>query len=351
MIKGIIPHSKPFLGIEEIKAVSSLLRSGQISNGEKVSKFERAFANFIGDKNGVAVNSGTAAIHLSLLALGVGKGDEVIIPSFVCSALLNAVNYVSGKPVIVDVRKDTFNIDPEEVKKAITKKTKAIIVPHLFGLAANIEPLLKLGVSVIEDCAQSIGALYKGELTGSLAPISVFSFYTTKVICTGEGGMVLSNNSKLLNRIRDLREYDKKADFKTRFNYKMTDLQASIGIEQLKKLPDFIKKRRLIAEVYNRELKNSGLELPVEPKGYKHIYYRYVVNSKRPEEIDLKFFHERGVYCERPVDKPLHKYIKTSNKFPVTKSFEKTAISVPIYPALKDEEIERILKVFKKVLD
>ncbi|MFA4932791.1 MAG: DegT/DnrJ/EryC1/StrS aminotransferase family protein, partial [Caldisericia bacterium] len=190
----MIPHSKPTLDQRDYNAVLRVLQSGQISQGEYVKRFEANLSEFVGVKGGVATNSGTSALHLALLALEVGKGDEIILPSYVCTALLNAINYVGATPVLVDIEPDSFNLDAKRVKESLTEKTKAIIVPHLFGLPADMEELQSFGIPLIEDCAQALGATYKGKQAGSFGALSIFSFYATKVIASGEGGMVLSDS-------------------------------------------------------------------------------------------------------------------------------------------------------------
>ncbi|MBI5682451.1 MAG: DegT/DnrJ/EryC1/StrS aminotransferase family protein [Deltaproteobacteria bacterium] len=190
----MIPHSKPTIEKEELSAVSDVLSLGQISQGLQVKEFERHFEEFFGLKKAVAVNSGTSALHLALIAVGVKTGDEVVIPSFVCTALLNAVNYIGAVPVIADINEEDFNLSPGDTKKRITKKTKAIIIPHMFGTPCNeIHGFKDIGIPIIEDCAQSIGAKISGHYVGTMGDVSTFSFYATKIMTTGEGGMVASN--------------------------------------------------------------------------------------------------------------------------------------------------------------
>ena len=210
-----IPHSKPTVGQEEAKGIQEILASGRIATGEEVERFEQEMASYLGLKGGVASASGTAALHLSLLALGVKEGDEVIIPSFTCSALLNAVHYCRATPIVVDIDEETMNISLSATRKALSKKSSAIVVPHMFGHPVeNISDFLSLGPAVIEDCAQSLGATSNGTMTGTSGEIAVFSFYATKVITTGQGGMVVSQNEDLLEHVRDVREYDKKAGYR-----------------------------------------------------------------------------------------------------------------------------------------
>lgn len=342
-----IPHSCPTISSHDIKAISAVLKSRQLAQGKKVAEFEKKMALFLKAKQAVAVNSGTSALHLSLLALGVGKGDDVIVPSFVCSALLHAVLYTGARPVIADVDEHDFNISVKDVRKKITPKTKAMIVPHMFGYPADIHALKKTGVPIIEDCAQAVGAEYFGRKVGALGDLSVFSFYATKVLTTAEGGMVVSSNPSWLKRIRDLREYDKKDDFRLRFNYKMSDLQATLGISQLSQLPQWIQRRRKIAKMYHRGLSDLPLGLPQEEKGRYHIYYRYVVKVRKQSGRLLKQLRHRGIQCSLPVSKPLHRYLG-KGACPVSDKLMRTTLSIPIYPSLTDKQAMFIIQSIRK---
>ncbi len=338
-----IPHSKPSIHAADLAAVSAVLKSGHLAQGRKVEAFERELGRYIGVKAGVAVNSGTSALHLSLLALGVGTGDEVIIPSYVCSALLNAVLYTGATPKIADVGLDHFNITMESARRQLTKKTKALIVPHMFGQAADMKALAALDVPVIEDCAQSLGAAYGGRKAGSFGVLSVCSFYATKLLTTGEGGMILSNNTKLLDKVRDLREYDSPVDSKVRYNYKMTDLQAALGSSQLARLPAFIARRKKIAAAYDQAFKGSGVTVPYKAAGQDHIYYRYVVKVSPGQKAFLKKLHNKGVDVSIPVFKPLHHYVKTA-ECPAADKLMAQAVSIPVYPDLSDAQVQYIIK-------
>jgi len=339
----MISHSRPTLDQDDYRHVMNVMKSGMLVQGEQVVGFEENLSSFIGVKNGVAVSSGTAAIHLSLIALGIGREDEVIIPSYVCTALLNAVMYVNAVPVIADINRSTFNIDADDLKKRITKKTKAIIVPHMFGLAAEIDRIISFGIPVIEDCAQSIGALYQDHYAGTFGVCSIFSFYATKMLATGEGGMVLSDDDGLSKTIRELRDYDEKDLYSVRYNYKMTDIQAALGISQLKKVPSFIERRRKIADFYAATLQKKTFSIPEVPEERKHIYYRYVLLLDNASGF-IKEMKKKGVECKRPVFKPLHRYLGLSG-YPVTEEIWNKAVSIPIYPSLSDEELRRITDV------
>lgn len=348
IMQNIISHSKPTLDQYDYRSVMDVLKSGHLVQGEQVARFEKALSSFIGVKSGVAVSSGTAALHLSLIALGAGKGDEVIIPSYVCSALLNAVLYVGAVPVLADIDRVTFNISVDDLKKKITKRTKTIIVPHMFGLPANIDEIISLGISVIEDCAQSIGSRYKSGYTGGFGVLSIFSFYATKMLSTGEGGMVLSNDDDLIKTVRDMRDYDEKENYSVRYNYKMTDFQAALGISQLKKLPLFIERRRQIAGLYNEALEEMTFPIPAVPEGREHIYYRYVVLDRNHLEF-MEAMQKKGIDCKMPVFKPLHKCLGLSG-FPVTDEIFQQAVSIPIYPSLSDDEVRKIIDAMKNLL-
>jgi dTDP-4-amino-4,6-dideoxygalactose transaminase len=337
----IIPHSRPSIGPEEAKAVTNVIESGYIAEGEMVEQFETAFAKFLGVDHAMTANSGTSALHLALLALEVGAGDEVIIPSYVCSALLNAVNYARATPVLAEIDPDTYNLDVTDVQNRINKRTKAIIVPHLFGLSADMGHLLKLDVPIIEDCAQSIGTTYHQRLAGTFGDVAVFSFYATKVITTGEGGMLATNSGKIAERIRDLKAYDKRQDYKVRFNYKMNDIQAAMGITQLEQVGSIIWRRKEIAARYRRSFCSLRLKLPPADPG--HIYFRYVLELGTESSPWIEKLKRLGIICEQPVHVPLHQSLKLTG-YPATEAAWRQSLSIPIYPILTDEEIDRIIE-------
>lgn len=340
-----IPHSKPTLNAKDIAAVTDVIKSGALTQGKKVLEFEGKVSRYLGVRSAVAVNSGTSALHLALLALNIGPRDEVMIPSFVCSALLNAVYYTGAEVRIVDVKEDDFNISPIEVRSNLNKKVKAIIVPHMFGYPADLKELLGFGVPIIEDCAQSIGANYRGLKAGAFGVLSICSFYATKVMTTGEGGMVLSNQTKILDRIRDLRQYDHALDLRSRYNYKMTDFQAALGLSQLQRLPGFIKRRKQIAQIYDRTFAESGLMIPPKGAGRDPIYYRYVVKTKNKAKTLIGQLKKKGIGASSPVFKPLHQYVQGS-PCPVADRLMEHCVSIPIYPGLTGSQIDQIRSVF-----
>jgi perosamine synthetase len=335
-----IPHSMPTLGREEIEGLQEVLATGRIATGEEVTKFEREMASYLNFEGAAATSSGTAALHLSLLALGVKEGNEVIIPSFTCTALLNAVYHCRATPLIVDVDDETMSISLAATRKALNKKTAAIIIPHMFGHPVeDMNDFLALGPPVIEDCAQSLGATHHGRMTGRGGTVAMFSFYATKVITTGQGGMVASRNEKILEEIKDLREYDKKDDYKIRYNFCMTNLQGKMGSIQLAKLPSFLKAREERAQLYDKHIQGlEGVTVP-QPGG---IYYRYVVRIQggKLQQI-IERLHREGIEAQRPVFYPLHRFLGLDG-FKATEKVYAEALSLPLYPRLEPEAIQSI---------
>ena len=329
----LIPHSQPLLGEAEIKKASAVIASGRISQGRVVSEFETLFADCIGVRHAVAVSSGTAALHLTLAAMGINVGDQVIVPSYVCCALLNAVAYVGAQAVLADIDPESFNIDVTDVKKRITDRTRVIIVPHMFGRAADLKALLDLEVPIIEDCAQATGAMVGGKVLGTFGQAAIFSFYATKVMTTGEGGMVVTASDRLYRQLLDLREYDHKDAYRVRFNYKMTDLQAAVGICQLERLADFIHRRRELAARYRQAL--SGLPIQLPEAGGGHIFFRYVIDTGQEVTPLIEALRRRGITGARPVYKPLHHYLNQPG-YPGAERAWQAALSIPLYPALSD---------------
>ena len=346
----IISHSKPTLNEDDARALTAVVQSGQLSLGPHVEEFERGMAAFVGVSGGVAVGSGTAALELALRALGVGPGDEVILPSYVCAAPWLATVRVGAAPRVVDIDLTTYAIDPGLAGKLLSARTKAIIVPHPFGLPADLTKLQTLGVPLIEDCAQTLGATESGRPVGSVGVMAICSFYATKLLCAGEGGMVLSQDPALLEKCRALRDYDEAPTLDAAaYNYKMTDLQAALGVSQLGRFRSFLDRRASIAATYQAAFAQTGLTLPLAPEGRTHIFYRYVVRLGRTgrrrrflEDILGRLEH-RGIQCRRPVFRPLHRYLDLDS-YPESEQAMETALSVPIYPTMTDDEVTRTIR-------
>lgn len=335
-----IPHSRPFLGTPERKAAAAVITSGMLSQGREVSRFEKELAAELGRRHGVAVSSGTAALHLALVALTVGKGDRVAVPSYTCTGLLHAISLVGAEPLVVDVDPHTFNMDPDDVRRRCDGRVKAIILPHMFGLAADVDAIHSLGVPVIEDCALALGARGNSGSVGRVGELAILSFYATKMITTGEGGMVLGDRRTLLRIVQDRRSYDGRCDHRERYNYKMTDLQAAIGRVQLGRLEAFVTKRRRLARLYFDLLRGGPWELPVS--NANAVYYRFVLRVRSAGRM-LSELDRRGIEARRPVFKPLHRYLGLKG-FPGTEEAYRRAVSIPLYPGLSAGDANRISK-------
>jgi dTDP-4-amino-4,6-dideoxygalactose transaminase len=342
-----IPHSRPTLGDDEARAVAGVVASGNLAEGAVTAEFEQAVVGYLDLPHGVAVSSGTAALHLVLAALGVGAGDEVIIPSYVCSALLHAVAAVGAVPVPADIDPVTLNMDPEDVARRLSARTKALVLPHMFGMPAGFEEFQRLGVPVIEDCAQAIGGRRRSRPLGGFGVAAVLSFYATKVMTTGEGGMVVTRSAELAERVRDLKAYDKREDYRPRLNYKMTEIQAAMGIVQLGRLDGFIRRRREIARRYFEAFRPLPVRLP--PQDPDHIYFRFVIAPEVDPAAFMRKARESGVACERPVHPPLHRLLGLAG-YPAAERAYRRCVSIPIYPSLADPDVERVITVLSALL-
>ena len=339
----VIPHSRPTIGPDDIRAVTEVMLSGHLAQGEKVRQFEEAVAAYLGRRGAVATSSGTSALHLALLALGLSAGDEVLLPSYTCVAVLHAVRYVGATPRVVDIEPEGYNLCADESRRRLTPRVKAAIVPHMFGMAADLAPLASLGIPLIEDCAQALGGSYRGRPVGSVGTITVCSFYATKMITTGEGGMLLADSEVILRRARELRDYDGRTTLETRFNYKMTDMQAALGLSQLDRLSAFLARRRQLASRYTADLRNLPITLPTVKPERTHAFYRYVIGADDAPRMARRL-SRRGIQCKAPVFHPLHGYLKQKG-FPHTEAAMRTALSIPLYPSLTEEEVDTLLGV------
>jgi dTDP-4-amino-4,6-dideoxygalactose transaminase len=268
----------------------------------------------------------------------------------VCDAPHHAVSHTGATAVLADAAPGTLSLDPDDVKRRLTGRTKAIILPHAFGLAAGAEAFVAMGVPVIEDCAQAVGCLDAGRPVGSRGTLAVFSFYATKMLTTGEGGMVTTGDPALLARVRDLREYDERADLRPRFNYKLTDLQAGLGRSQLARLPAFIERRRQIAAAYRRALAGSACELPPDAVGGRHVYHRFVIAVPGPLDPLIKRLEAREIQCRRPVWRPLHRALGLG-EYPAADRLWERSLSIPCYPSLTDAEAGRVAEAVVGALE
>ena len=341
----IIPHSRPFVSQEDIEVVARQVELGMHASGDITKEFEDKFSKFIGIQYAKATNSGTNSLHLALLSLGIKEDDEVMIPSYICASVLSAVNYTRARAVLADIDpefdKKGYNISARTIESKITKNTKAVIVPHMFGTLVEIDDIKKFGIPIIEDCAHSLGAEYKRRKVGSLGDMSIFSFYATKIISTGSGGMAATSNDKISARLEDLTQYDERDKYGISYNYSLSDIQSALGIKQLEKLQSFIERRRFIGEKYDREFSRVGLKIP--PKLEGSFPFRYILRfSDKKERDNIKNRLARvGVKTELPIFRPLHQYLELDKKdFEATEDAYNTSLSLPIYPALQDDDID-----------
>jgi dTDP-4-amino-4,6-dideoxygalactose transaminase len=318
-----------------------------VAAGPEVAAFEQELTARLGTEAAVAVSSGSVALELALRALAVGAGDEVLIPTYVCDALHHAVVRTGATPVLVDADPATLSLAAADARTRLTARTRAVIVPHAFGLAVDLAPFLALGVPVIEDCAQTLGARLDGRPVGSLGTLAVCSFYATKLLTTGEGGAV-AGPAALLARVRDARDYDERDDLAPRLNAKLSDLAAALGRSQLARLDAFIARRRALAARYRERLAGVGCTVPVE-SGPRHVYHRYVVEVDRPPATVQAALAARGVAARRPVYRPAHRALGLPG-FPEADRLWARALSLPCYPTLADAEVDAVAASLREVL-
>jgi perosamine synthetase len=351
----MILHSKPTLDKDDFEAVISVMESCHLGQGKIVFELESLFCNYYNKKYSYAVSNGFAAIHLSLIALGVKDGDEVIIPSYTCSALLNPILLLGATPIIADIEEKSFNISIQDVLNNLSNKTKAIIVPHIFGFPAKIDEIVSLGIPVIEDCAQSLGGSYKGKLLGSFGTLGVFSFYATKMICSGNGGMIITNDLNLSQTINNYRYYGhKKLHRYVAYNYHMTNLTAALAMSQLNKLESFVERRKAIASKYDGYFsKGSRIGINFENKN-DACYYRFPVKLDCNIELVKSKMQEKGIQCGFGVLDGMHQIQKLDAQYyPNTELNLQSILTLPIYPSLKNEDVyyiaSKLIEVIKKV--
>jgi len=349
----MISIAKPQIGEEEKRAVLEVLDSGMIAQGPRVKAFEEAFAALCGVKHAVATSSGTTALHVALLAAGVGKGDEVITSPFTFIASANSILYTGARPVFVDINPATYNLNPELIETAITERTRAIMPVHLFGLCCDMQPILAIarryGLTVIEDACQSHGARDQGKRAGSFG-VGAFSFYPTKNMTSAEGGMITTDDDVIDEECRVIRQHGMRRRYyhdELGFNFRMTDVHAAIGLEQLKKLEKQNEKRRQNARFLNERL--AGVIVPVAPTGSEHVYHQYTVRVPGGKRDALRsFLLEHGVGSEIYYPVPVHQQLFYTRdlgykvSLPEAERASQEVLSLPIHPALTGDELEEI---------
>jgi perosamine synthetase len=349
----MIQVAKPEIGDDEIDAVVAVLRSGALVQGKVVAEFEERFADYIGVKHAVAVSTGTAALHLALLAHGVGAGDEVITTPFTFVATANAVLYTGATPVFVDICTDTFNLDPNLIEEKITPRTKAILPVHLYGYPADMESIGNIaedrGLAIIEDAAQAHGAAIGDRKVGTFGT-GCFSFYATKNLMTAEGGMLTTNDGQLDGRLRMLRSHGQSERYHhdiLGYNYRLTDLQAAIGLIQLGRLERMTQCRIANAEYYNTRLRNV-VTPPLKP-GYRHVYHQYTVRVPfgRDEAVDRLNAAGVGTGIHYPIPihhQKLYRELGYRCALPVSEEASRNVLSLPVHPGLTSDDLAVVVE-------
>lgn len=343
----MIQHNKPTLpcGSDWLE-VTGRLEPGWAADGPAVERFESLASEVIGQPTGVAVCSGSMALQLSLIALGIGPGVQVLVPSYCCAAVLNAVRLAGAEPVLFDCDPQGFNPCPKDAARRKTSKTGAVIVAHLFGVPAAIQPFRDSAPLIVEDCAQSFGARGASQPIGSDGDAAIASFYATKVITTGHGGLACARNPQTAARLRDLTHYDNREDWEPRFACRMPELSAALGMEQLDRLPQYIHRRRMISAYYDEALSPCGWK---GNNGDDGMWFRYTLRFPDATAA-IQAFAELEVGARRPVFRPLHRYFGAGDDFPGAEAAHREIVSLPIYPTLTDAQVETVAAAALKVI-
>uniref|UniRef100_A0A7V3J9J8 DegT/DnrJ/EryC1/StrS family aminotransferase n=1 Tax=candidate division CPR3 bacterium TaxID=2268181 RepID=A0A7V3J9J8_UNCC3 len=342
------------------EAIAGVMEKGRYILGEETKAFEEEFASYIGVNYGIGVGSGTEALHIALTALGVGPGDEVITVSHTAVATVAAVELTGARPVLVDIEKDYYTIDPEKISSAITSRTKAIIPVHIYGQPADLDPILTIarekGIKVIEDCAQAHGARYKGKRVGSFGDAGCFSFYPTKNLgAIGDGGMVVSNDRKLAEKIRLLREYgwaERYVSYFSGWNSRLDEIQAAILRVKLKYLDQDNQRRAEIARLYGEQLAGLPIRLPVVRSDVLHVFHLYVVGTQQRNKL-LQYLKSKGVGVLIHYPVPVHQQpaykdrLIEQSSLPETEKAAKEVVSLPMYPELTNHDLDVVCTAIK----
>jgi perosamine synthetase len=363
-VKRRIPLAEPVIGDEEIQYVMEAVKSGWVSSkGPFIDEFEKSFSSYIGVKHGIATSNGTAALHLALLALGIGKGDDVLVPSFTFVATANAVKYTGAEPVFVDSHPEYWCLNPSEIEKRVNRRTKAIIAVHLYGHPCHMTEVMRAAkdhkLHVIEDCAEAHGAEYNGIKVGSFGVINCFSFYGNKIITTGEGGMCLTDDDELAEKMRILTNHGMNPNKKywhdiIGFNYRMTNLQAALGVAQVKRIDSLVAKKRKIAAEYNELLSGlSKITLPKEMPWAKSTYWLYSILLKNQlRDNAIKELEKQGIET-RPFFYPLHTLpiYAGGGVLPISEKLSAMGISLPSGPQLEKDQIQYVAESLIDVVE
>ncbi len=356
----MIPIAKPYIGSEEKAAVLEVLESGMLAQGPRTARFEERFAQLCGVKQAIATSSGTTALHIALLASGIGPGDEVITTPFTFIASTNSILFCGARPVFVDIDEETFNINPALIEKAITPRTKAILPVHLYGYLCDMDALQAIasrhGLKIIEDACQAAGAAYRGKAAGSFG-VGCFSLYATKNITSGEGGMVVTDDDALAEKCRLLRNHGMQRRYyydQLGYNFRMSDLHAAIGLAQIDRLAELTARRRANAAYLNAHLKT--VITPKVKQDYDHVWHQYTVRLShgRDREAAVKQLNEAGIGTGIFYPMPVHQQSYIQEKLgtvtlPIAEQLAKEVISLPVHPHLSQADLETIVREVNKL--
>ncbi len=357
----MIPMAQPLIGDEEIAAVIDVLRSGQIAQGAVVEEFERQFAEICGVPYAIATTSGTTALHVALLAHGIGPGDEVITPSFSFIASANTVLYTGARPVFADLDPATLTIDPDDVERKITSRTRAIMPVHLYGNPAALDQLISIaerhGLVLIEDACQAHGATYQGRPVGSFGT-GCFSFYPTKNVTSGEGGMITTSDPEIDRLSRLIRAHGMPQRYVHEmlgFNFRLSNLHAAIGIGQLDHIEEWTARRRHNAARLASLLQGSGVELQVVTPGAMHVYHQFTIRIPNGRDQVASYLREHGVGCEVYYPIPIHQQkvyqdLGYTDELPVTERMAREVLSLPVHPSITDDELAVVAETLVEAL-
>ena len=364
------PLAKPDITQKEIAAVTKILQSGVLSIGPAQEEFERRFAAKVGTKYAVAVSSGTAGLHLCMLAAKIGSEEEVITTPFSFVASANVILYVGAKPIFADIDPLTYNIDPKKIEEKITPKTKALLVVHIFGQAADMDPIIKIAkkhnLKIIEDACESLGATYHGKKVGTFGESAVFAFYPNKQITTGEGGMIVTNNKEIYELGLSLRNQGRSQDMqwleheRLGYNYRMDEMSAALGLAQLKRLDKLIQKRQTLAKIYERNLSPfpEFLQTPQTPENNSHTWFLYVVRLKNASYRDsvIRDLYKLGIESKSYLPSiHLLKFYRDrfgfrEGNFPISEKISKSTLALPFHTSLKENDVKHIVKQLIKII-
>jgi perosamine synthetase len=368
-VRSGVPLARPLTGEDELQEIRAVLGSGHLSQGPKTAQFERTVAELTGSDHALATSSCTTAMHLALVSLGIGAGDEVLVPDFTFPATANVVVQCGAVPVLVDIDLTTYNVDPDDLARHLTPRTRAVMPVHLFGLAADMDPIMAFArehrLAVVEDAACALGATYRDQPCGSFGDVGCFSFHARKVVTTGEGGMVVTGRPEVAARLQLLRSHggvrtDERFVFQEAgFNYRLSDIHAAVGVAQMRRLGGIIARRRALAAGLSERLAGvAGISLPSQPPGHGHVFQAYValLDERLDRDVAVTELRRQGVETtigtyslhDQPFFKRAFGYV--GGECPRSHSAFTRSIALPLFPEMDDDTLDVVSETVQKVL-